>query len=40
MNIHAVDVTCGFDANYCYYIQIPTESGKSANDIEDPEHYR
>ena len=20
--------------------QIPTESGKSANDIEDPEHYR
>ena len=24
----------------CVVLQIPAESGKSANDIEDPEHYR
>ena len=22
------------------FVQIPTASGQSANDIEDPEHYR
>ena len=29
-----------FQTCMCVVLQIPAESGKSANDIEDPEHYR
>ena len=29
-----------YDLCVVYFAQIPTASGQSANDIEDPEHYR